>query len=73
MTQFIQKILFTAGMTLVDSADSILMLYSYSGFPERSFIILLAPVTDLPPASADDPEAKEKGDLEVIISEGDTR
>ncbi|KAH8104947.1 NicO-domain-containing protein [Phellopilus nigrolimitatus] len=28
--------LFTAGMTLVDSADSIVMLYSYAGFPERS-------------------------------------
>lgn len=31
--------LFTAGMTLVDSADSVLMLYSYSGFPERSFFV----------------------------------
>ena len=26
-------------MTLIDSADSILMLYSYSGFPERSFFV----------------------------------
>ena len=26
-------------MTLVDSADSVLMLYSYSGFPERSFFV----------------------------------
>ena len=26
-------------MTLIDSSDSILMLYSYSGFPERSFFI----------------------------------
>ncbi len=24
-------------MTLVDSIDSVLMLYSYAGFPERSF------------------------------------
>ncbi|KAF5382758.1 hypothetical protein D9615_002890 [Tricholomella constricta] len=31
--------LFTAGMTLVDSIDSILMLYSYSGFPERSWAL----------------------------------
>jgi high-affinity nickel-transport protein len=31
--------LFTAGMTLLDSIDSILMLYSYSGFPERRFRI----------------------------------
>jgi len=29
--------LFTAGMTLVDSIDSILMLYSYTGFPEQGF------------------------------------
>ncbi|KIK57282.1 hypothetical protein GYMLUDRAFT_204164 [Collybiopsis luxurians FD-317 M1] len=29
--------LFTAGMTLIDSVDSILMLYSYTGFPEHSF------------------------------------
>jgi high-affinity nickel-transport protein len=77
LTRFIQKLLFTAGMTLIDSADSILMLYSYSGFPERSFIIFSpkleckAPVTtDLPPAGAEDPSAKEKGDLEVNISEG---
>ncbi|KIJ96317.1 hypothetical protein K443DRAFT_134168 [Laccaria amethystina LaAM-08-1] len=34
--------LFTAGMTLVYSADSVLMLYSYSGFPERSFFEKLA-------------------------------
>jgi nickel/cobalt transporter (NiCoT) family protein len=27
-------------MTLIDSLDSILMLYSYSGFPDRSFAIL---------------------------------
>ena len=26
-------------MTLIDSVDSILMLYSYSGFPERSFAL----------------------------------
>lgn len=35
----ILPLLFTAGMTLVDSADSVLMLYSYSGFPERSFFV----------------------------------
>jgi high-affinity nickel-transport protein len=33
------KLLFTAGMTLIDSTDSVLMLYSYSGFPERSWAI----------------------------------
>lgn len=26
-------------MSLIDSSDSILMLYSYSGFPERSFFV----------------------------------
>lgn len=31
--------LFTVGMTLVDSIDSIIMLYSYAGFPERGFAI----------------------------------
>lgn len=36
----ILKLLFTAGMTLIDSADSILMLYSYSGFPERTWAII---------------------------------
>jgi nickel/cobalt transporter (NiCoT) family protein len=31
------QMLFTAGMTLLDSVDSILMLYSYTGFPEHRF------------------------------------
>uniref|UniRef100_A0A8H8CHJ5 Nickel/cobalt efflux system n=1 Tax=Psilocybe cubensis TaxID=181762 RepID=A0A8H8CHJ5_PSICU len=35
----ILPLLFTAGMTLVDSVDSILMLYSYTGFPERTLLI----------------------------------
>ncbi|KAJ6559097.1 NicO-domain-containing protein [Mycena vulgaris] len=38
----ILPLLFTAGMTLIDSADSILMLYSYSGFPDRSWAIFEA-------------------------------
>ncbi|KAI0004593.1 high-affinity nickel-transport protein-domain-containing protein [Russula compacta] len=33
----ILPMLFTAGMTLLDSVDSILMLYSYTGFPEQGF------------------------------------
>ncbi|KAI5889739.1 NicO-domain-containing protein [Schizophyllum commune H4-8] len=33
----ILPLLFTAGMTFIDSLDSILMLYSYSGFPEHSW------------------------------------
>ncbi|KAF9468489.1 high-affinity nickel-transport protein-domain-containing protein, partial [Collybia nuda] len=36
----ILPLLFTAGMTMVDSMDSVLMLYSYSGFPEKSWIVL---------------------------------
>ncbi|KAJ7259538.1 high-affinity nickel-transport protein-domain-containing protein [Mycena haematopus] len=36
----ILPLLFTAGMTLVDSVDSVLMLYSYSGFPERDWAII---------------------------------
>ncbi|KAJ7134716.1 high-affinity nickel-transport protein-domain-containing protein [Mycena epipterygia] len=36
----ILPLLFTAGMTLIDSADSILMLYSYSGFPDRTWAII---------------------------------
>jgi len=34
-------LLFTAGMTLIDSLDSILMLYSYTGFPERKFALFV--------------------------------
>jgi len=34
MTQINGKLLFTAGMSLVDSLDSILMLYSYAGLLE---------------------------------------
>ena len=30
-------------MTLVDSLDSILMLYSYTGFPERKFALFVKP------------------------------
>ncbi|KAG8678770.1 hypothetical protein FRC09_019557, partial [Ceratobasidium sp. 395] len=35
----ILPLLFTAGMTLVDSADSVLMLYAYADFPEKGFAI----------------------------------
>lgn len=38
-TELHNQLLFTAGMTLLDSIDSILMLYSYTGFPERGFRI----------------------------------
>ncbi|KDQ62484.1 hypothetical protein JAAARDRAFT_170887 [Jaapia argillacea MUCL 33604] len=42
----ILPLLFTAGMSLVDSIDSVLMLYSYSGFAERSFKIFATPIDD---------------------------
>ncbi|KAL5522680.1 hypothetical protein ACEPAG_8698 [Sanghuangporus baumii] len=32
--------LFTAGMTLVDSVDSVLMLYAYAGVPDRAFALV---------------------------------
>lgn len=35
----ILPLLFTAGMTFVDSVDSVLVLYSYSGFPEEKWAI----------------------------------
>ena len=35
------QLLFTAGMTLIDSLDSILMLYSYTGFPEHKFALFV--------------------------------
>ncbi|KAJ7931097.1 hypothetical protein B0H13DRAFT_1594806, partial [Mycena leptocephala] len=49
----ILPLLFTAGMTILDSADSVLMLYSYSGFPEQTWRIFEAP-----PAPADDSEQR---------------
>ncbi|KAL5523100.1 hypothetical protein ACEPAF_1367 [Sanghuangporus sanghuang] len=36
----ILPLLFTAGMTLVDSADSVLMLYAYAGVPDRAFALV---------------------------------
>ncbi|KAH9889835.1 NicO-domain-containing protein [Cubamyces lactineus] len=35
----ILPLLFTVGMTLIDSLDSIIMLYSYTGFPDHSFAL----------------------------------
>jgi len=32
--------LFTAGMTLIDSVDSVLMIHSYAGFPEQSWALI---------------------------------
>ena len=35
-TVFFVQLLFTAGMSLLDSVDSVIMLYSYTGFSERA-------------------------------------
>ena len=52
------QLLFTVGMTLIDSLDSIIMLYSYAGFPERSFAFfergLASPKSLLPQATPGD-------------------
>ena len=66
-------------MTLVDSLDSILMLYSYAGFPERGFALFERPtrvpvettqgsvpsVEVLPPSPRKTPSPT--GDIEEIV------
>ncbi|EJC97755.1 NicO-domain-containing protein [Fomitiporia mediterranea MF3/22] len=42
----ILPLLFTAGMTLVDSADSILMLYAYAGVPDRALSLFELRIQD---------------------------
>ncbi|KDQ25603.1 hypothetical protein PLEOSDRAFT_1011620, partial [Pleurotus ostreatus PC15] len=65
----ILPLLFTAGMTLIDSADSILMLYSYSGFPERSWHLFektsLLPTSRLGPEEAVDRPSGDAADVEA--------
>jgi high-affinity nickel-transport protein len=53
------QLLFTAGMTLIDSVDSILMLYSYIAFAERNFAVFEKRETrnDLEEAQEATPEA----------------
>ncbi|KAG6890604.1 hypothetical protein C0995_006580 [Termitomyces sp. Mi166 len=51
------RLLFTAGMTLVDSADSILMLYSYIGFPRRGWVLLEKKST-MPEVTPPEPQEK---------------
>lgn len=53
-------------MTLIDSLDSILMLYSYSGFPERKFALFERPI-ELPPSLPPSPTI----DLETELDPGD--
>jgi len=52
----ILPLLFTAGMTLIDSLDSILMLYSYAGFPEHTWAIFEGG------ASVEEPRRRATGD-----------
>ncbi|KAI0770516.1 high-affinity nickel-transport protein-domain-containing protein [Fomes fomentarius] len=72
----ILPLLFTVGMTLVDAIDSIVMLYSYAGFPDRSFAIIerrsapppLPQVTqqrDKATTTAEKPEAASGLDLDL--------
>ncbi|KAF8158908.1 high-affinity nickel-transport protein-domain-containing protein [Mycena galopus ATCC 62051] len=79
----ILPLLFTAGMTLIDSADSILMLYSYSGFPERGWAIInRSPKTDpdlekvqglvkksVPPASTAVPDPPSSAELGIPLQQ----
>ena len=48
-------------MTLVDSADSIIMLYSYTGFPERSLVVFSKEKVETP-KEVDAEEAKPISD-----------
>ena len=67
--------MFTAGMTLVDSADSILMLYSYAGFPERKWAFFERKEDYVPEYDTDDGLLSTQPDLEIegtLISPLDT-
>ncbi|KAF9013217.1 high-affinity nickel-transport protein-domain-containing protein [Cyathus striatus] len=56
--------LFTAGMSMIDSADSVLMLYSYAGFPEHTWRIFeLRPVPILAATPQDTEEKTPSGDI----------
>jgi high-affinity nickel-transport protein len=69
------KLLFTAGMSMIDSADSILMLYSYTGFPERSWAILrrYSPeASQNPGAEKSKDETQEKEDPKAVDRPADT-
>ncbi|KAG5648357.1 hypothetical protein DXG03_004929 [Asterophora parasitica] len=61
----ILPLLFTAGMSLVDSLDSILMLYSYSDFPEHS----LALFERIPPRAVE-PNREKTADQDEKKHEG---
>ena len=58
------QLLFTTAMTLVDSVDSILMLYSYAGFPQRSWTLFeRCTRSDAPDMIAEQNIAEAQGDI----------
>jgi len=59
-------LLFTAGMTMIDSADSILMLYSYTGFPDKSRAIFERRTTAPALETEERPDDQEKVAVETI-------
>lgn len=72
----ILPLLFTAGMTLLDSVDSIIMLYSYTAFPEHSWKLFEKTRTTNREVAHEttNPEARpapptEKGDLKEVDRE----
>ncbi|KAI0643135.1 NicO-domain-containing protein [Trametes meyenii] len=76
----ILPLLFTVGMTLVDSLDSIVMLYSYAGFPERGFalfeprsrVVLPPPATGDTTRDAVAPDVVEELPRELPTAESNT-
>ncbi|KAH6911395.1 NicO-domain-containing protein [Coprinopsis sp. MPI-PUGE-AT-0042] len=78
----ILPLLFTAGMTLLDSVDSIIMLYSYTAFPEHSWRLFerkpQTPNIEGPPQAAlevGDTKTSEKveaADVEKVAIEAGT-
>ncbi|TFK28056.1 NicO-domain-containing protein [Coprinopsis marcescibilis] len=63
----ILPLLFTAGMTLLDSIDSIIMLYSYTGFPEKRWRIFETkkPVVSAEPVAESDIQEKRDATSQV--------
>jgi high-affinity nickel-transport protein len=72
--RFATQFIFTSGMTLVDSLDSILMLYSYTDFAERSLSIfrrrtLEAGTTEAGPLASELPQVTRADELSPGVEE----
>ncbi|KAI6166719.1 NicO-domain-containing protein [Pisolithus thermaeus] len=63
-------LLFTSGMTLVDSLNSIMMLYSYSGFAEHSWKIFKRTI---PANEVEDDNVSRDADLDMSDTPDQTR